>query len=60
MGTQFTIFDKGLGPQKPGSLSDGSNIREELAAVLYVRILYFHICDVIFTLKERFRSAVGF
>ncbi|PIK34265.1 putative tubby-related protein 3 [Apostichopus japonicus] len=35
MGTQFTIFDKGLGPQKPGSLSDGSNIREELAAVLY-------------------------
>ncbi|KAJ8031562.1 Tubby-related protein 3 [Holothuria leucospilota] len=35
MGTQFTIFDNGLSPQKPGILADGSNIREEVAAVLY-------------------------
>ncbi|XP_078000423.1 tubby-related protein 3-like [Glandiceps talaboti] len=35
LGTQFTIYDSGINPGKPGALSDGSNIRTELAAVIY-------------------------
>ncbi|XP_072014530.1 tubby-related protein 3-like [Amphiura filiformis] len=35
MGTSFTIFDNGISPNKPGTLADGSNSREELAAVVY-------------------------
>ncbi|XP_063970122.1 tubby-related protein 3-like [Lytechinus pictus] len=35
MGTQFTIFDGGLAPGKPGALPDGGNIRNELAVVYY-------------------------
>ena len=38
MGTSFTIFDNGISPNKPGTLADGSNTREELAAVVYVSI----------------------
>lgn len=35
MGTQFTIFDGGLAPGKPGALPDGGNIRNELSVVYY-------------------------
>ncbi|XP_071941801.1 tubby-related protein 3-like isoform X2 [Antedon mediterranea] len=35
MGTHFTIYDNGISPGKPGQLDDGSNLREEVAAVIY-------------------------
>ncbi|XP_006818372.1 tubby-related protein 3-like [Saccoglossus kowalevskii] len=35
LGTHFTIFDNGISPSKPGALSDGSNLRQEIAAVVY-------------------------
>ncbi|XP_070543889.1 tubby-related protein 3-like isoform X2 [Ptychodera flava] len=35
LGTHFTIYDNGINPGKPGALSDGSNIRQELAAAIY-------------------------
>ncbi|XP_065842906.1 tubby-related protein 3-like [Oscarella lobularis] len=35
MGTQFTIYDSGVNPLKGEALPDGSNVREELAAVTY-------------------------
>ena len=35
IGTSFTIFDCGQNPNKSRALPDGSNIREELAAVHY-------------------------
>ena len=36
VGTKFTCFDGGQNPKKGGVLSDGSNVREELCAVIYV------------------------
>ena len=36
--TKFTVHNKGVNPRKGGVLADGSNIREELGAVIYVRI----------------------
>ncbi len=37
MGTQFTIFDGGESPKKGSNiLPDGSNLRRELAAAVYV------------------------
>ena len=39
MGTSFTIYDNGISPNKPGTLSDGSNAREEIAACVYVSIV---------------------
>eukprot|EP00794_Sanderia_malayensis_P012908 gene12908-14238_t len=35
VGTKFTCFDNGANPRKGGVMMDGSNIREELCAVLY-------------------------
>ncbi|XP_065054866.1 tubby-related protein 3-like isoform X2 [Rhopilema esculentum] len=35
VGTKFTCFDNGKNPKKGGIMMDGSNIREELCAILY-------------------------
>lgn len=35
VGTSFTVFDNGLNPTVREALPDGSNVREELAAVVY-------------------------
>lgn len=35
VGTKFTIFNEGVNPRKGGVMADGSNIREELGAVVY-------------------------
>lgn len=35
VGTKFTCYDNGKNPRKGGVMMDGSNIREELCAVLY-------------------------
>ena len=35
VGTRFTCFNGGQNPKKGGILSDGSNLREELCAVVY-------------------------
>lgn len=39
VGTRFTVFNNGVNPKKGGVMSDGSNIREEVAAIVYVSIL---------------------
>lgn len=39
VGTRFTVFNNGVNPKKGGVMSDGSNIREEVAAIIYVSIL---------------------
>ena len=36
VGTRFTCFDGGQNPRKGGVLSDGSNLREEMCAIIYV------------------------
>ena len=36
VGTRFTVFNNGVNPKKGGCMSDGSNIREEVAAIIYV------------------------
>ena len=36
VGTRFTVFNSGVNPKKGGVMSDGSNIREEVAAIIYV------------------------
>ena len=36
LGTSFTVFDGGLSPHKGKTMPDGSNVRQELAAVHYV------------------------
>ena len=36
VGTRFTVFNNGVNPKKGGVMSDGSNIREEVAAIVYV------------------------
>jgi tubby and related proteins len=38
VGTQFTVFDNGINPDRSQALPDGSNVREELASVNYVRL----------------------
>lgn len=35
VGTRFTVFNNGVNPKKGGVMSDGSNIREEVAAIIY-------------------------
>ncbi|XP_061407372.1 tubby-related protein 3-like isoform X1 [Lethenteron reissneri] len=35
MGTRFTVYDNGIKPDRTGILGDGSNLRQELAAVCY-------------------------
>ncbi|XP_057314010.1 tubby protein-like [Hydractinia symbiolongicarpus] len=35
VGTKFTCFDGGQNPKKGGVLTDGSNLREELCAIIY-------------------------
>lgn len=35
VGTRFTVFNSGVNPKKGGVMSDGSNIREEVAAIIY-------------------------
>ncbi|XP_066912168.1 tubby protein-like isoform X1 [Clytia hemisphaerica] len=35
VGTKFTCFDGGRSPKKGGVLTDGSNLREELCAIIY-------------------------
>ncbi|XP_029200711.1 tubby-related protein 3-like isoform X1 [Acropora millepora] len=35
VGTKFTVFNNGVNPKKGGVMSDGSNIREEVAAIIY-------------------------
>ncbi|XP_046844305.1 tubby protein-like [Xenia sp. Carnegie-2017] len=35
VGTRFTIYNDGVNPKNGGVMADGSNIREELGAVLY-------------------------
>lgn len=35
LGTQFTIFSNGISPKKGHQQPDGSNLRKELAAVVY-------------------------
>ncbi|XP_038048974.1 tubby-related protein 3-like [Patiria miniata] len=35
MGTHFTVYDNGVSPNKPGAMADGTNTRQELAAVIY-------------------------
>ncbi|KAM7434055.1 hypothetical protein ABFA07_015779 [Porites harrisoni] len=35
VGTRFTVFNNGVNPKKGGCMSDGSNIREEVAAIIY-------------------------
>ena len=37
VGTRFTIYNEGVNPKKGGVMADGSNIREELGAIIYVR-----------------------
>lgn len=37
LGTQFTVFDNGEPPKRAGPTTDKSSLREELAAVVYVR-----------------------
>lgn len=36
VGTRFTVFNNGVNPKKGGVMSDGSNIREEVSAIIYV------------------------
>lgn len=36
VGTSFTIYDSGLNPEDTKAMPDGSNVRQELAAVHYV------------------------
>ena len=36
VGTKFTCYDHGCNPKKGGLLTDGSNLREELCAIVYV------------------------
>jgi len=38
LGTKFTCFDGGQNPKKGGVLANGSNVREELCAIIYVSI----------------------
>ena len=46
MGTRFTVFNNGVNPKKGGCMSDGSNIREEVAAIIYVSEVF--VCLVFF------------
>ena len=47
VGTRFTVFNNGVNPKKGGVMSDGSNIREEVAAIIYVRIRWCYISTTI-------------
>ena len=38
MGTSFTVYDNGVNPSKGEALPGGSNCRQELAAIVYVRL----------------------
>lgn len=40
VGTQFTVYDDGVNPFKGQVLPDASNIREEMAAVVYVSFIH--------------------
>ena len=46
VGTRFTVFNNGVNPKKGGCMSDGSNIREEVAAIIYVSEVF--VCLVFF------------
>lgn len=41
VGTRFTCYDGGQNPKKGGVLSDGSNLREEMCAIIYVSKYFF-------------------
>lgn len=43
IGTQFTVFDNGEPPKRNGQSSDKGSLREELAAVAYVRTLHCQV-----------------
>ena len=38
VGTSFTVYDNGVNPNKGEALPDGSNCRQELAAIIYVSV----------------------
>ena len=40
VGTSFTVYDNGVNPNKGEALPDGSNCRQELAAIIYVSMYY--------------------
>lgn len=44
MGTKFTVYDHGVSPTKAQGLVEKTYIRQELAAICYVRaILIMHL-----------------
>lgn len=38
LGTLFTVYDNGISPHRGRAMRDGSNVRQELAAVNYVSV----------------------
>lgn len=46
VGTRFTVFNNGVNPKKGGVMSDGSNIREEVAAIVYVSSTVCDACKI--------------
>ena len=59
VGTKFTCFDGGRSPKKGGVLTDGSNLREELCAIIYVsRFPCFLSLDVFWSLQLRLSDTV--
>ena len=46
VGTRFTVFNNGVNPKKGGVMSDGSNIREEVAAIVYVSTTERDACKI--------------
>lgn len=44
LGTLFTVYDNGISPHRGRAMRDGSNVRQELAAVHYVSVWCECVC----------------
>ena len=44
LGTLFTVYDNGISPHRGRAMRDGSNVRQELAAVNYVSVWSVCVC----------------
>ena len=53
VGTRFTVFNNGVNPKKGGCMSDGSNIREEVAAIIYVSDVFVSGETTYFILQQK-------
>ena len=51
LGTLFTVYDNGISPHRGRAMRDGSNVRQELAAVHYVSVWCECVCVLYYVVK---------